>query len=89
MVLNKGFKAFDDALLDLHPDLKSALKPNDYYPEFNNILKNIPCNLPVGSLNTKIIINDGEVVERIYKTPHGEVISLFSNSSNKYFTQVA
>tara|TARA_B100000700_G_C14309666_1_gene518690 strand:+ start:263 stop:532 length:270 start_codon:yes stop_codon:yes gene_type:complete len=89
MVLTKGFKAFDDALLDLHPDLINVLKPNDYYPEVKNILKNNSGNLPDGSLNTKVIINDGEIVERVYKTPKGQLISLFSNSSNIHFDQVA
>ena len=41
MVLTKKFKAFDDAILDLHPDLKKALKPNDQYPELEHILKNV------------------------------------------------
>ena len=69
MVLLKRFKAFDDSILDLHPDLKEFLKPNDQYPELEHILKNRPANLPVGSLNTKVIINDGEIVERVFKTP--------------------
>ena len=28
MVLTKKFKAFDDSILELHPDLKDVLKPN-------------------------------------------------------------
>ena len=71
MVLTKKLKAFDDAIFDLHPDLKEVLKPNDQYPELKLILKNRSANLPVGSLNTKIIINDGEIVERVFKTPVG------------------
>ena len=36
--------------------------------------------LPVGSLNTKVIITSGEIVERIYKAPNGQLISIFPNS---------
>ena len=89
MVLTKKFKAFDDAILDLHPDLKEVLKPNDQYPELEYILKNRSVNLPAGSLNTKVIINDGEIVERVFKTPMGQVVSLFSKPSNVIFDQVA
>ena len=74
MVLTKKFKAFDDAILDLHPELKKVLKPNDQYPELENILKIRSANLPSGSLNTKVIINDGEIVERVFKTPMGQVV---------------
>ena len=89
MVLTKKFKAFDDAILELHPDLKDLLKPNDHYPEIVHILKNRSANLPAGSLNTKVIINDGEIVERVFKTPMGQVVSLFSNPSNGFIDQVA
>ena len=89
MVLINKFKAFDDAILDLHPDLKEVLKPNDHYPELVNILKNNPKNLPVGSLNTKVIINDGEIVERVFKTPMCQVVSLFSKPSNVILDKVA
>ena len=89
MVLTKKFKAFDDAILDLHPDLKEVLKPNDQYPELEHILKNRSANLPAGSLNTKVIINDGEIVERVFKTPMGQVVSLFSKPSNVILDQVA
>jgi len=89
MVLTKKFKAFDDAILDLHPDLKVVLKPNDQYPELERILKNKSAHLPVGSLNTKVIINDGEIVERVFKTPMGQVVSLFSKPSNVILDQVA
>ena len=82
MVATKKIKAFDDALLDRHPELKKVLKPNDKYPELQNILNNSFSNLPVGSLATKIIINDGEIIERVYKTPKGQVFSLFSNPTN-------
>ena len=82
------FKVFDDALLERHPDLKQVLKPNDQYPEFKHVLKNRPINLPIGSFNTKVIINDGEIVERVYKTPKGKVVS-FSSKSNMFFYQVA
>ena len=89
MVLMKKFKAFDDAILDLHPDLKEVLKPNDQYPELEHILKNRSANLPTGSFNTKVIINDGEIVERVFKTPMGQVVSLFSRPSNVFLDQVA
>ena len=89
MVLTKKFKTFDDAILDRHPDLKDALRPNDHYPELENILKNISSNLPAGSLNTKIIINDGKIVERVFETPKGQVISLFPKTTNVVFDQVA
>ncbi len=69
MVLTKKFKAFDDAILELHPDLKEFLKPSDEFPELKHILKNRSANIPDGSLYTKIIINDGEIVERVFKTP--------------------
>ena len=80
---------FDDSILDLHPDLKNFLKPNDHYPELQQLLKNRYENLPVGSLNTKIIINDGKFVERVFKTPQGQVVSLLIKTSNKVFDQVA
>ena len=89
MVLTKNLKTFDDAIFDKHPDLKEALKPNDHYPELENILNNRAANLPAGSLNTKVIINDGEIVERVFKTPKGQVVSLFSKPSNVFFDQVA
>ena len=89
MVLKTKFKAFDDAIFDRHPDLKEALKPNDHYPELENILNNGAANLPAGSFNTKVIINDGEIVERVFKTPKGQVVSLFSKPSNVFFDQVA
>ena len=81
--------AFDDAILDIHPELKEVLKPNDHYPELENLLKKRSLNLPSGSMNTKVIINDGEIVERVFKTPKGQVISLFSKPSNVIFDQVA
>ena len=89
MVLTKKFKAFDDAIFDLHPDLKEVLKPNDKYPELINIFKNRSAKLPTGSLNTKVIINEGEIVERVFKTPMGKVVSLFSKPSNTTLDQVA
>ena len=89
MVLMKKFKVFDDAILDLHPDLKEVLKPNDQYPELIHILKIRSANLPAGSLNTKVIINDGKIVERVFKTPMGQVVSLFSKQSNVIIDQVA
>ena len=65
MVIKKKIKDFNN--LDKYPDLKKALVPSRK-------------TLPLGSMNTKVIINEGEVVERVYKTPNGEVISLFANS---------
>ena len=84
----KSFMAFDDALLDRHPELKDFLIPTDQYPELNQFKKNRHNTLPLGSLNTKVIINNGKIVERIYKTPKGKVFSLFSQSSN-FFLDVA
>ena len=64
MVSKKRIKEFNT--LNKYPDLKEALVP---------FVK----TLPIGSMNTKVIINEGEVVERVYKTPKGEIISLFAN----------
>ena len=64
MTAKKKIKDFKD--LNQFPDLKEALTP---------AIK----TLPSGSINTKVIINEGEVVERVYKTPKGEIISLFAN----------
>ena len=89
MVAIKRFKAFDDELLDRHPDLKQVLKPNDHYPELKYIIKNRSAYVPFGSMNTKIIINDGVIVQRFFKTPKGEVISLFSKCSNIISDQAA
>ena len=89
MVLTNKFKTFDDAILDLHPDLKETLKPNDQYPELENLLKKRSVNLPSGSLNTKVIINDGEIVERVFKTPMGQLVYLFSKPSKVILDQVA
>ena len=89
MVLTKKFKAFDDAILDLHPELKEVLKPNDQYPELEILQKKRSINLPSGSLNTKVIINNGEIVERVFKTPMGQVVSLFSKPSNVILDKVA
>ena len=60
----KKVKDFNN--LEEYPDLKQSL---------------VPCTktLPFGSMNTKVIINDGQVVERVYKTLNGEIISLFPN----------
>ena len=89
MVLTKKFKAFDEAILNLHPELKEVLKPNDQYPELEILLKKISANLPSGSLNTKVIINNGEIVERVFKTPMGQVVSLFPKPSNVILDKVA
>ena len=63
MVAKKKIKDFKD--LNQFPDLKEALVP---------AIK----TLPSGSMNTKVIITEGEIVERVFKTPKGEVISLLS-----------
>ena len=89
MILINKFKAFDDGILDLYPELQEFLKPNDQYPELEHILKNRSANLPAGSLNIKVIITDGEIVERVFKTPNGKVVSLFSSQSNEVLDQVA
>ena len=68
MVAKKKIKDFKD--LDQFPDLKEAL-----VPAVNT--------LPTGSINTKVIIYEGEIVERVYKTPKGELISLFVNEFSK------
>ena len=64
MVAMKKIKDFSD--LEQFPDLKEALVP---------AIK----TLPFGSMNTKVFISEGEIVERVYKTPKGEIISLFPN----------
>ena len=89
MVLTKKFKAFDDSIFELHPDFKDVLKPNDQYPELKNILKYKSADLPAGSLNTKLIMIDGEIIERVFKTPMGQVVSIFSKSTKVVFDQVA
>ena len=68
MVARKKIKDFKD--LDQFPDLKEALVP---------VIK----TLPSGSINTKVIINEGEIVERVYKTPKGEIISLSANEFSR------
>ena len=85
----KKLIAFDDALLDQYPDLKEALKPSDNFTELKEILKKESNDLPTGSLNTKIIINEGKIVERVYETPKGEIISLFPKPSNIFNSQAA
>ena len=89
MVIKRKFKAFDDSILELHPDLKEFLKPNDKYPELERILFNKLADLPTGSLTTKVIINKGKVVERVFKTPKGHKVSLLSMASNVNVDQVA
>ena len=68
MVAKKKIKDFKD--LDQFPDLKEALIP---------AIK----TLPSGSMNTKVIISEGTIVERVYETPKGEIISLFANEFAK------
>ena len=64
MAADKKFKDFKD--LDQYPDLKEAIVPTVE-------------TLPPGSINTKVIIDEGEIVERVYETPKGESISIFTN----------
>ena len=68
MTAEKTIKDFKD--LNQFPDLKEALLP---------AIK----TLPSGSINTKVIINEGKIVERVFKTPKGEVICLFANEISK------
>tara|TARA_Y100001968_G_C19164994_1_gene622760 strand:- start:552 stop:767 length:216 start_codon:yes stop_codon:yes gene_type:complete len=68
MVAKKQIKDFNN--LNDFPDLQEALVP---------AIK----TLPSGSMNTKIIINEGKVVERVYETPKGEIVSLFVNEFSK------
>ena len=68
MVSKKKIKDFKN--LDHFPDLKEALVP---------AVK----TLPSGSRNTKVIINKGKIVERVYETPKGATISLFENELAK------
>ena len=91
MFVANRFKAFDDSLFERHPELKGVLKPSDQYPELRHVLmnRNRPDDLPAGSFNSKVIINDGEIVERVYKTPKGNVVSLVAKSSNAFFYQAA
>ena len=64
MVVKKKIKDFDN--LDEFPDLKEALVPSSK-------------TVPFGSMNIKLIINEGEVIEKVYTTPNGEIISIFPN----------
>tara|TARA_Y100001968_G_scaffold112004_1_gene101436 strand:- start:944 stop:1159 length:216 start_codon:yes stop_codon:yes gene_type:complete len=68
MAAKKKVKDFKN--LDQFPNLKEAVVP---------VIK----TLPSGSMNTKVIISEGEIVERVYETPKGEIISLFPNQSSK------
>ena len=76
-------------ILTQYPDLKYFLKPNDQYPELQNILENKTVNLPAGSLNTRVIVNNGKIIEKVYKTPKGQVFSLVMKSSNIVYDQIA
>ena len=68
MVTKKKIKDFNN--LDNYPDLKESLVPANK-------------TLPAGSKNTKIIIVEGEIVERVYKTPKGDILSLFPSQMVK------
>ena len=52
-------------------------------PRFKNSL--LPSNktLPIESINPKVIINEGEVVERVYQTQNGDIIFFFTNPINE------
>tara|TARA_B100000579_G_C22828554_1_gene854615 strand:- start:1387 stop:1656 length:270 start_codon:yes stop_codon:yes gene_type:complete len=89
MLAIKRFRVFNDSLFEQHPDLYQFLKPKDIYPELKKALKKRPINLPTGSLNTKIVINNGHIVERVFKTPEGQLVSLFSESSTFSFEKAA
>ena len=65
MVTKKNIKDFKD--LDKYPALKESIVPT-------------VDTLPPGSMNTKVIINEGEIVERVYETPKGEIY-LFSQKN--------
>jgi len=65
MVSKKKIKDFDN--LDAYPDLREAVVP-------------AVTTLPSGSMNTKVIMNEGKIIERVYKTPKGEFISLFETT---------
>ena len=68
MIAKKKVRDFKN--LDQFPNLKEAVVP---------AIK----TFPLGSMNTKVIISEGEIVERVYETPKGEIISLFPNQSSK------
>ena len=83
------YRNFNNALLDLHPDLIGVLKPSDQYQELEQIKKNIRMNIPTGSFNSKVIVVGGEIVERVFKNPTGQIVSLFPESTNLSCDQVA
>ena len=69
-------------------DLVSKKKINDFnglenYPDLKEAIVPTIKRLPIGSINTKVIINEGEVVERVYETPKGKIISLLENEIAK------
>ena len=65
MPAKRKIKDFNN--LDEYPDLRKAVLP-------------AIMTLPSGSINTKVIINEGDVVERVYETPTGELISIFEDT---------
>ena len=67
MITKNKIKNFDN--LDNYPDLKEAVIP-------------AITTLPSGSMNTKVIINEGKIVERVYRTPKGDLISLFATTDS-------
>ncbi len=68
MPTKKKIKEFKN--LEKFPDLQQALVAS-----FKT--------MPIGSMNIKVIINKGEIVERVYRTPNGEIISHFPNIINE------
>ena len=64
MLTKNNIKDFRD--LDQFPDLKESLVP---------AVK----TLPSGSITIKVIINEGEIVERVYETPKGDIITHLVN----------
>ena len=53
------------------------------YPDSIDSISQVKPALPSGSINTKVIINDGIVVERVYRTPKGQLVSLFLTEVSK------
>ena len=55
----------------------------DDYPDLRDAVVQTIQTLPTGSINIKVIINDGKIVERVYKTPKGELLSLFATDDSQ------
>tara|TARA_Y100001968_G_scaffold305082_1_gene320653 strand:+ start:1243 stop:1533 length:291 start_codon:yes stop_codon:yes gene_type:complete len=80
--LLKGNNNFDLFLMVSMQKIKACDDLNQYQDLKEDLLPPI-AKLPYGSINTKVIILDGQIVERVYKTPNGELISRFFNSFAK------